>query len=135
MHNPVMTHQGQGSQHLTSEPPDESRRESDEAVCLDELVEIDAQQLHGDAQVTAEIEVLSHLDHMVLLFRILGCVVLKVSFKIRNPFRNKTYPFPKVVQDLDLNERLMVEAFLVADDFDGGRLPGCVVSTLKNLPE
>lgn len=114
MYNPVMTHQGQGSQHLTSESPDESCREPDEAVCLDELVKVDAQQLHGDAQVTAEIKVLSHLDHMVLLFRI---------------------PFPKVVQDLDLDERLMVEAFLVADDFDGGRLAGCVVSTLKDLPE
>lgn len=96
MHNPVMTHQGQGSQHLTSESPDESCRESDKAVCLDELVEVDAQQLHGDAQVTAEIEVLSHLDHMVLLFRILGCIILKISFKIRNPFRIRRTHFRRL---------------------------------------
>lgn len=29
----------------------------------------------------------------------------------------------------------MMEAFLITNDLDGRRLPGCVVSTLKNLPE
>lgn len=75
MHNPVMAHQGQRGKHLTSEPSNEGCGESDEAVRLDELVEVDAQEFHGDTKMTTEIEVFSHLDHMVFLFGVLNCVV------------------------------------------------------------
>ena len=42
-----------------------------EVVRLDELVEVDAQELHCDAEMATEVEVLGHLDDVVLLVRIL----------------------------------------------------------------
>ena len=51
---------------------DETCREAMEVVRLDQLVEVDAQQLHRDAQMATEVEVLSHLDHMMLFLLILS---------------------------------------------------------------
>ena len=70
--DPVMTHEDQRLQHLTGEPPNEPCREPDKAVRLDKLVEVYAQELHRNAQMTAEVEVFSHLDDMVLLLSVLS---------------------------------------------------------------
>ena len=58
-------------QHLTRETANEPGRETMEVVRLDELVEVDAQELHRNAEMSAEVEVLRHLDDMVLLLGIL----------------------------------------------------------------
>ena len=42
-----------------------------EVVRLDKLVEVDAQELHRNAEMSTEVEVLRHLDDMVLLLGIL----------------------------------------------------------------
>lgn len=39
----------------------------------------------------------------------------------------------QVVQDANLNEGLLVEALLVADDLDGAHLPCLVISALEHL--
>ncbi len=45
------------------------------------------------------------------------------------------YPFPQIVQDLDLHKRLMVEPLLVADNLDRYRLSCAVISAMQNLAE
>jgi hypothetical protein len=67
----VMTHQAERQQHLVGEAADKGRREADEAVRLDELVQIHAEELHRDTQMSAEGEVLDHLDDLVLVLRVL----------------------------------------------------------------
>lgn len=67
----MVTHQRQRQQHLTCEPANQCCRETDKSIGLDQLIKIDAQQLHGYAQMISEIEVLCHLDDMVLFIRIL----------------------------------------------------------------
>jgi len=47
----------------------------------------------------------------------------------------KTNPFSEIVEDFDLNEGLMVEPLLVADDFYSNRFSSAVVSTMQNLTE
>lgn len=73
--NAMVTHQREGLQHLACEPSNETGCEAMEVVRLDQLVEVDAQELHRNAQMATEVEVLGHLDDVVLLVRIL----LKVS--------------------------------------------------------
>lgn len=59
MDNPMVPKQRQGSQDLSREAPNQSRREAVEAICLDELVEIYAEKLGRDAEMTPEVERLS----------------------------------------------------------------------------
>ena len=58
-------------QKLRREDLHELSAEALELVLLDKLVEVNAQQLHGDAQVAAEVEVLRHLEGMMLLLLVL----------------------------------------------------------------
>lgn len=67
----MMSQQGHGIQHLDSEPPNEGRREAVEAVGFNELVEVDAQKLCDDAEMTSEVEVVCHHDNIVPFVRIL----------------------------------------------------------------
>ena len=69
--DPVVAHEDEGEQHLAREAPDERSREADEAVRLDEFVQVDAEKFHRDTEVVTEVEVLRHLDDMVLLLGIL----------------------------------------------------------------
>jgi hypothetical protein len=71
MNNSMMTHERKGHQHLTCEPSNEGSRKPNETVCLDQFVQIDTEQLHGYAKVISEVEVLSHLNDMVPLIRVL----------------------------------------------------------------
>lgn len=73
MNDAVVAHECQRLQHLTREAADKTGCEAMEVVRLDQFVQIDAQQLHRNTQVATEVEVLSHLDNMVLLIRILSC--------------------------------------------------------------
>ena len=71
VYDTMMTHEGERLQHLACEPADKTGCEAMEVVRLDELVEVDAQELHRNAEMSAEVEVLRHLDDMVLLLGIL----------------------------------------------------------------
>lgn len=67
----VLAQEDERLEHLDREPANEGRREADEAVGLDELVQVDAQKLGRDAEVVPEVEVLRHDDDAVLLVGIL----------------------------------------------------------------
>lgn len=71
MYNTVMSHQRERGEHLRGETANQRGGKSDKPVGLDELVEIDAEEFHGNAQMIAEVEVLCHLDDMVFLVGIL----------------------------------------------------------------
>jgi hypothetical protein len=90
----------------SSGAPDQTEREALEVVVLDELVKVEREALEGDAEVVAKVEVVQSVDDVVLSVRVV---------------------VPEVLQDLDLDEGLVVEALLVADDLasaDGVRLAG-----------
>jgi hypothetical protein len=67
----MMPHQRERQQHLRSEPPNEIGRKAHKAVGLDQLVEVNAQEFHGNAKMVPEVKVLDHLRDMVLLLRVL----------------------------------------------------------------
>lgn len=63
-------------------------------------------QLKTDAEMIPEVEVIQHVDNIMLSILVLG---------------------PEMVEDAHLYERLVVEPLLVADDLDGDMLVGAVV--------
>lgn len=71
----VMAKEREGAEDLAREATDEGGGEAGEAIGLDELVEVDAEQLGDDAQVTAEGEGLDHSNNKVLLVRVLHAKV------------------------------------------------------------
>lgn len=129
MYNPMVTHESQRLEHLVREPPNEPSREPDKAVGLDELVEVDAQELHRDAEMASEVEVFRHLNDMVLLLGVLQH--LSAPQLKANPYT--TNPFPQVVQYLDLNQGLVVEPLLVSDDLDRDGFTSAMVTTVQHL--
>jgi len=72
MHDPMRPHELQRSKHLDREPPHKRRGESAKVVGLDQLVQIDAEQLGDDTQMTSEIKVIRHSDHIMLVLWILS---------------------------------------------------------------
>lgn len=52
--NPMVAQQRERAENLSRKATDEGGREAGEAVGLDELVEVDAEQLGDDAEMTAE---------------------------------------------------------------------------------
>lgn len=83
-------------------------------IPLNELVQVHAEQLEGDADVVAEDEVIDHVDHVVVVVDVLG---------------------PQVLQDLDLLLSLLVEPLLVPDHLQGHLGLGLVVKGLDHLPK
>ena len=77
-----------------------------EVVVLDELVEVDREELEGDYQVVAEHAVVLDLDYVIL---IVGVLLLKV------------------LQDAQLNARLVLITLFVLDDFYRDDFVGFVV--------
>lgn len=73
------------------------RCKANETVSFDQLIKIYAEQLHSNAQVVPEVEMLCHFDHMMLFLSI---------------------PFAQVVKNLDLHQSLVVESLLVPDNLD-----------------
>ena len=65
----------QTTQHLLSEPANQTQREAFEFVSLDKLVQIHAEKLSGDAEMTSEIKALCEREHIVLSIRILAMLV------------------------------------------------------------
>jgi hypothetical protein len=94
----MMTHERKGHQHLTRKPSNEGSRKSNETVCLDQFVQIDTEQFHGYAKMISEVKVLSHLNDMMPLIRVLQLFSTndwKLDFV--------THPFPQTVKNLDLH--------------------------------
>ena len=79
MNDAVMAHKRQRLQHLASESPDETSRETMEVVSFDQFVEVNAEELHGDTQMVSEVEVFSHLDDMVFLLRVLQFILVSLA--------------------------------------------------------
>jgi hypothetical protein len=71
MNDAMVVEQDERLNDLTREPSNERRREAGETVGLDELVEVDAEQLGDDAEVTTESEGFDHADDVVLLVGVL----------------------------------------------------------------
>lgn len=112
MNNSVRAHESERGEHLGREPPDEDRREAAELVGLDQLVEVDTQKLRDNAEMAPEVEVVRHLDHVVLVLWV---------------------PLDDLLQNFDLNQGLSVEALLVADNLDCDGSASLVVTAVHNL--
>jgi hypothetical protein len=67
----VLTHEGQGHQHLARKPTYQRGCESHKAICLYQLVEVDTEEFHSDAQVVSEIKMFRHLDNVMFLIGVL----------------------------------------------------------------
>ena len=102
----------EGLQHLHRKPPDEPKAQPNKVVLLDELIQIDAEQLKGDAQVAAEHEVLLYVDHIVAVLWVLA---------------------PQMLQDFQLHLGLVVEALLVPDDLQSFKVTSLVIQHLEHL--
>ena len=99
-------------EHLRAKTADEAEPQASKVVLLDELVQVEAQQLEGDAQVRAERKVLADVHDVVRVAGVGGAQVL---------------------QHAQLDLRLRVEALLVADDLERAVLAGLVVEHLEHL--
>lgn len=128
----VVTEKRQRGKDLHREASDEDGRESSELVRLDELVEVDAEQLRDDAEVSSESERVDHPNDKVLL---VGILQVETSVRGERRSGSRTNPFDKVLKHLNLDERLVVESLLVADDLDRDHLAGLVVTALHDLAE
>jgi hypothetical protein len=71
VYNSLLPHDIQGCQQLMGESPNQGRAESNEAVRLDQLVEVDAQEFGDDAKMTTEEEIIRNLDKVMLVLGIL----------------------------------------------------------------
>ena len=71
MDHSVVAHKNERTQHLDGEPSNEDSGETSELVRLDQLIQVDAQQLGRNAKVSTEVEMLCHLDNVVLLLVVL----------------------------------------------------------------
>jgi hypothetical protein len=90
--------------------------------------------------MVAEVEMVGHTDQVVFGIGILGAhqtdkLVERFAHSIqtRKKRLHSTYPFVQVVQDLDFNNRLTVEALLVPDNLDGYILACLVIVALGHL--
>lgn len=79
--------------------------------------------------MVSEVKVLCHFDDMVFLLMVLS---EKVGTEMKGTFEN-THPFPQIIQDLDFNQGLVMEAFLVSNDLDGHRFTRAVVAAVQDL--
>jgi hypothetical protein len=99
VHNAMAPHQLHTRQHLHCESPDDGSRKPVELICFDKFVEVDTEQLGNDAEVTSEIEVIRHSDHVMLVLWVLSPVSLQhdvVSIDLPNqPNVPESLPQPR----------------------------------------
>ena len=91
-------------------------------------------ELKGNAEMVAEVEVLNHVNNVVLVVTILNnknetFFYYPTTTSITN-VSTATDLFSEHIQDFDFHQSLMVEALLVPDDLDGHRLTRLVIKTL-----
>lgn len=114
VHDACLPHERKTCQHLLRKPPNKQCTEPVKVVGLNELVQIDAQQLHRDTQMLPERERVRHVHHTLLLLGITA---------------------REMLHDLHFDHGLVMEAALVADQLDGDVLPRLVVTALQDLPK
>lgn len=131
VNDPVRPHQLQRGEHLGSETPNQSCCKSAEIVGLDQLVQVDAEKLGDDAQMTAEIEMVRHPNHVMFVLWVLPMSAMTKS----GCHSVRTNPFTKLLQNLDFNQGLRMETFFVSDNFDRNGLSTRVISGLDDLSE
>lgn len=112
----LLLQKNQRGQDLLAETTDQTQREALELVCFDELVQVHAKQLRGDAKMASEVEALCKVDHTVLVVGILNTFVSNLLHPLS---LMPTYPFAKLLENVDLNQSLLVEPLLVTNDLDG----------------
>jgi len=76
--DPVLLEQIEGAENLLGKPADQPKREATEGIRLDELVKIHVQKLGRDAEMAAEVETVSEVDHAMLVMRILRFISERV---------------------------------------------------------
>lgn len=136
MDNAVVTQERKGPEELDRETTDERGRKAGKAVRLDQLVEVDAEQLGHDAEVSSERERVDHSDHKVLLVRVLHIVNDEMSgLRPETGRGGSTHPFDEVLEHLDLDQGLVMETLLVADDLDRDHVARLVIPALQDLAE
>lgn len=97
---------------LPGKPTDQLDTESSEIMGLDEFVEVDPQQFSRYTQMTSEVKALGEINHTMAAMGI---------------------PFLELLKEVDFYQSLLVESFLVADDFDCNQDSMLVVDTSDNL--
>lgn len=81
-------------------------------MSFDELVQVHIQELGGDAEMSTEVEALREADHAVLVFGI---------------------PFAQLLQDIDFDKSLLVEALLVSNNLHCDKCASLVIDTSDDL--
>ncbi len=114
--NLALLEENQGAKDLLGKAANDFERKAAERMRLDEFVEVHIEQLSGYAQMPAKVEALRKVDHAVPILRVL---LHSVSLCQMECECRKSYPFAKLLQDIDFYQSLLVEALLVTDDFDG----------------
>ena len=114
MNNLVSEEEVEALEERVSELPDQLEAEPLKLVLLDQLIQVDGEQLEGDAGVGAEGEVVIHVDDVERVVLVL---------------------LAQVLQDPDLLLGLAVEPLLVPDHLQGHVVVVLVVVGLDHLPE
>lgn len=139
MNDAMLPHKRKRVKHLACEPTNQRSRKPNKAIRLDELIQVDTQEFHGNAQVTTEVEVFRHLDNMMLLIVVLGGRKKRGGGNQTKHNEAKqqqleqelgAYPFSETVQNLDFHEGLVVEPLLIADDLYGNRLSRTMIPAM-----
>lgn len=99
---------------LDGEPPDQTQTQSFKIVKLQEVVEVDAHQFEGDAEMLSEDDVVLHVNDVHRVF----LVVLS-----------------QILEDLQLHSSLVVVLLLVLYDFDGHFFLTLVIEALDSYAE
>ena len=104
----------EGQQDAVAEVPHQGSVETLEPVLLDQLVQVERHQLEDDAGVVPEHEAVLHVDHVGAALGILH---------------------QKMLQDLELSARLLLELLVVPDHLKRCELLLLVVEDLEDLSE
>lgn len=82
----MMTKEGERSEDLHGKATNEGRRESSKTVRLDEFVEIDAEQLGDDAEMSSERERVDHSNDKVFL---VGILPARIQLEVRSELKEE----------------------------------------------
>jgi hypothetical protein len=93
------------------------------------LLQINAEQLERDAHVVSKVKVFRHGDHCLAGISVGPVILVLVQCRWK---RFATTPVAQVLQNLDLDERLVMKPLLVPDELDRHVLAGFPVEALEN---
>ena len=114
MDNLLRMQQDQCAKHLFRETTYELQVKASEIMGLDKLVEVHPQKFSRNAKMSSEVETLSKVDHAMTTVRI---------------------PFLELLEEVYLNQGLLVEPLLVANDLHSNQAPRFVIDTSHHLTE